>query len=604
MTDVVLLSDGGSSDRSSDQESVVLFRLGTDPFVNAGAAALGAALPDRVSVTRTGLSCSPDDVEAILDDIAGLVTEATANTHRRTSIAHSINHALRQAGRDSGDARKVPPADEPFPDDLTVYEDDEIDPERLTAHDIPETESITEFDREQGLYVQSEEYIGNNSSAQFPKQLESATQYIDTFRAVLRGESSNEEFFTCQSCGRSNLPSYNDPETGGKVTYNQTFSPLTSTSATVTPLGSGGRTSSHKGRCVACLVTGFYFAVMPKPVRQTASDENDARVFTPVGDFEELVPAMADIRALRDVRGLDAPLGDENVQQRTIGALNTRALGMQALDIYEQFLRQVNTETVGEGLTAETIHRPTELRAFVSENDRTRSIDEFERIEPGDAIYHRVAQGSHELDNGSVRQYWPVSDILRWYAEYGDVDTHLTEKQCLAEGVIHADLQRLERGVFGFLRAQFRNDGAFPYDVQLHPADLTHYFTRIMNQATAVDDIDTEDIESIRRVASSIGTVFHAGDDISVLIGLQNANTQTEFLRAFEKASMQAQKTSVEEAPARYNAARDDDVEAVLELISDDDTFEPAKRMFVIHAALAAQYENATDTSSSSEEAA
>ncbi len=186
-----------------------------------------------------------------------------------------------------------------------------------------------------------------------------------------------------------------------------------------------------------------------------------------------------------------------------------------------------------------------------------------------------------------------MNDVLRWYAEFGDAEAQRSETEQLAEGIVHADLQRLEGGVFGFTRAQFREDGRFPDYAQPHPADLTHYFTRVMTQAT-LDTIDEEDIGAIRRVASGIGSVFHDGDDISVLIGLQNASTQAEFLRSFERASMQAHKESTENPPAKYDAARDDDVEAVLELISDDDTFESAKRMFVIHAALAAQYENAT----------
>jgi hypothetical protein len=301
---------------------------------------------------------------------------------------------------------------------------------------------------------------------------------------------------------------------------------------------------------------------------------------------------MGDIRALREDQGLDTPAGDENVRRRTIGELQTLALPMQALDIYEQFLRQVNAES-GEGLLAETIYRPTELRTFVSEVGQSRSITSLERVDPDDTIYDRVRQVEYETPGGDRRRFWPVSDILRWYAEFGD-ETALTEKELLGEGVIYADLERLERGVFGFTRAQFRGDGAFPTYAQPHPGDLTRYFSQLMRQATTLEAIVEEAIESIRRVASGIGTVFHGGDDIGVLIGLQNAGTQTEFLRAFEKASMQAQKNSTDEPPAQYNAARDDDVETVLQLISNDETFEPAKRMFVIHAALAAQYENAT----------
>ncbi|MEZ3118167.1 hypothetical protein RYH80_19815, partial [Halobaculum sp. MBLA0147] len=592
--------DGSEDTPASDEEAAVtLFRLSNDPFVNAGAAALAAALSDTVSVTADRLSCSAETVSGTVADLSGLVHDALGNTHRRTSIAHSINYALEEAGRGQDDPRWVPPAGvvEDFPEehDLTAFDDDEIDPERLAEHDVPETDSIAEFDNDQGLYVQSEEYIGNNTARQYNKQVEKLERYLEAFEAALTDAVDDDpEYYTCQCCGRADVPSYDDPLTDEKVEYNQMFAPLASSSAVLKPLGSGGRTSGHKGRCVACLVAGFYFAVMAKAVRQTASDDNDARIFTPVGDFERLVPAMADIRTLREENGLDTPAGDQNVHRRTVGALNTRVVSLQALDIYEQFLQRVNPETDGEGLLAEPVYRPTTLRTFVSTLDRTRDIGSLELIDPDDDIYDRVANAEYELEDGTVRRYWPVQDILRWFAEFGDDDTQLAAKELLGEGVIHADLERLERGVFGFTRAQFRGDGRFP-SYRPHPADIQHYFTRLMTQAS-LDAIDTESIEAIRRVASSIGSIFHDGDDISVLIGLQNAGTQTEFLRAFEKASMQAQKASTEDAPAQYNAARDDDVETVLELISDDATFEPAKRMFVIHAALSAQYENATNT--------
>lgn len=578
---------------SASRDSVTLFRLSADPFVNAGVAGLVGGLSDRVTVDPTRIDCPAADVAGLVDDIRGLVADALTNTHRRTSIAHSINHALDTAGVDDTDARRVPPPDGPFPEDHTIYPDDEIDPDRLVEHDIPQTVAIEEYTESQGLYVQSEEYVGTNSSRYFPNQRAAAEQYLDSFAAVLTSRDEREGFNTCQICGRSDVPSYKDPESGEKVTYNQTFAPLASSSAVVTSLGSGGRTTKHSGRCVACLVAGFYFAIMPKAVRQTGSDDNDARVFVPLGGFDRLVPAMRDVRAVRDEGGLDTPVGDESVRRRTVGNLNTRAVAMQALDLYEVFLRRVDPAVIGEGLLAETVPRPTALQTIVSQTGQSRTIGSLDRVDPDDDIYDRVAPGQHELNDGTHREYWPVNDVLRWYAEFGDAEAQRSETEQLAEGIVHADLQRLEGGVFGFTRAQFREDGRFPDYAQPHPADLTHYFTRVMTQAT-LDTIDEEDIGAIRRVASGIGSVFHDGDDISVLIGLQNASTQAEFLRSFERASMQAHKESTENPPAKYDAARDDDVEAVLELISDDDTFESAKRMFVIHAALAAQYENAT----------
>lgn len=601
-TDPLTEQDARTERRSADSDShhpsqETLFRLTMDPFVNAGAAALAAQVSDQIEVGATQIRCQSDSVDALVSDFWGLIQRALENTHRRTSFAHSVNYALEQAGFDETDDRWVPSPGEPFPEDRTTYEDDQVSPEAIDSKGIPETDSIRGVSGEQTLYVQSGEYTGTNSSRYFPNQREAVERHRESFATLLHS-ADGETFETCQCCGRDDLPSYDDPVSDEKVTYNQTFAPLASSSATLKPLGSGGRTSSHKGRCVACLVAGFYFAVMPKVIRQTASDDNDSRVFTPVGDFDRLVPAMRDIQAARE--DPDIPAGDENVRSRTVGNVRTRSQALQALDLFEVFLRRVNPETVGDGLLAEVVYRPTALRTFVSRVGQTRVIESLDRVNPDEDIYNRVAQGEYSLES-SERRYWPVSDVLRWFGEFGETGTHVTEKQQLGEGVVYADLERLERGVFGFTRAQFRDDGAFPGYARPHPAALTHYFTRIMSQATT-DTIQDEEIEAIRRVASGIGTVFHEGGDISVLISLQNASTQSEFLRAFERASMQAQKESTESPPAQYNAARDDDVQTVLELISTDETFEPTKRMFVIHAALAAQYENATGSSDSTSE--
>lgn len=583
----------GGDHQSTSQ--VTLFRLTADPFVNAGAAALAAQLPDQLETGSTRIRCKSDLVSTSVDDIRGVIQAALENTHRRTRIAHSINHALRQAGFQETDSRWVPSPGEPFPDGRTTYDDDEISADILDQRDIPETDSIQDFSGSQALYVQSGEYTGTNSSRHYPHQQEDAERYLTALKSLLQSESE-EMFETCQCCGRSDIPSYKDPVSDDKVTYNQTFAPLASTGATLKPLGSGGRSTSHSGRCIACLVAGFYFAVMPKPVRQTASDDNDSRIFTPLGDFDRLIPAMRDIQGVR--KDPDTPVGDENVRSRTVGNIRTCSQALQALDLFEVFIREVNSKTNDDGMLAEVIYRPTSLRTFVSRTGQTRVIESFDKIDSDDDIYDRVDRIEHIVGD-STRGYWPVSDILRWFGEFGETGAHITEKQQLGEGIIYASLERLERGVFGFTRAQFRDDGSFPGYEQPHPADLTHYFTHIMSQATA-ERIEQDDIEAIRQVASGIGNVFHAGDDISVLISLQNASTQSDFLRAFERASMQAQKQSTESPPAQYNASRDDDVQTVLELISNDETFKSAKRMFVIHAALAAQYENATGSSGSS----
>jgi hypothetical protein len=271
---------------------------------------------------------------------------------------------------------------------------------------------------------------------------------------------------------------------------------------------------------------------------------------------------------------------------------------MQALDIYEQIYRRVNTDYSGSAFQAEVDYRPTELLSFVSEVGRTRDIKSLTRIQPAHNAYEIVAPDTFSPSAGDPEEeYWPINDVLSWYAEAGETGTLVPIKNDIAEGILKGNLQSLEHGVSEFGRGVLQNEIEMPGYATPHPRQLHCCFNTLITRTMTEDNvIDDDEIEAIRSVASSIGSVFHQGEDIGVLIGLQNAGTQQEFLRAFEKASMQAQKRSVESSPAKFNAARDDDVEAVLRLINSDETFDRAKRMFVIHTALAAQYENATGT--------
>jgi len=366
-----------------------------------------------------------------------------------------------------------------------------------------------------------------------------------------------------------------------------------SSSGQTRALGTGGRQHAHRGRCVSCLVAGFYYALMPKIVRPTDSNENDIRVFTPEGDFVELERISEDLSVL--LADIDEPVNDQYARSRTLGEIQTSSRGVQILEVYSLIYRHVNRE-YGDSLVAREIsYRPTGLVSYISRVGRTREILSFERIDPDRWAYDAVARKEFIRTDGSTDPYWPVEDVLWWFGAVGDGLT--PAKDNLAFGILQQNLGRLERGTFELAKAVIsmgEDEYVPPYP---HPGHTHHYFNTIMSQSVAdIDDIDDDAVEAIKDVATSIGRVFHGGEDIGVLINLQNASTATEFLRAFEKASMQAQKQSVQEAPMPWDASKDDSVATVLKLIKNRSTFDPTKRMFVIHAALAAQYANvATD---------
>lgn len=594
----------GSENRESDVEEsqVALFELTSDDFVNMGAADLCAQLDTEITITPASIRCNRSEVDATIEQLREIVEAGLANTHRRKSIAHSVNFALEEAGYGRSDARWAPATTEPFPDDVTIYQDDSVNLETLSDQGIPITDQLDEISGDTTLYTLSAEYLGITQGQYYAKQQERFERYLEVMRASLSGEVSDDiDDHYCSSCGRQTLPTYSDPlsDSNDKIDYNQTFAPLVSTSGQVRPLGGGSRQSTHKGRCVACLIAGFHFMHMHKVVRQTETNENDSRIFVPVGDFEKLTRVAGDLQQI--LSDLDSRVGDQNARTRTLGKLQTRSLPMQALDLYEQIYRKVNAEYSGGAFQAEVEYRPTELVTLVSEVGRTRDIKNLKRIKPADNAYRIISPDNFSPSAEEPdEEYWPVSDVLRWFAEAGEPGTLIPIKNNISNGIITGNLQSLEHGVSEFARGVLQSEIEMPGYATPHPRQLhTCFTTLIARTMTENDAITEEDIEAIRNVASSVGSVFHQGEDIGVLIGLQNAGTQQEFLRAFEKASMQAQKRSVDSPPAKFNTTHDDDVETVLRLINSDETFDRAKRMFVIHTALSAQYENATSRQNS-----
>lgn len=590
---------------TTEPQGIVLFRLSSDPFVNVGAVDLSRQLDDGlVDIARTQITCPPDaDVRRATEQLRAIIEQALANTHRRKAIAHEIN-----ANLDPQDSRRIPSPQSPFPgsygDQQTVYEDDQVDPGTLETHNIPHAD-IERLDEEiQTLYAQSPIYVGNNNPQHFPSQVDRYETAIETFTQALCDEFGEDDK-PCIACGGVALPS--DKGVGDtNLTYNQAFTVLTASSGRTKPLGmSKSRGSAHRGRCVACLVAGFYFAFMPKIVRETGSNENDTRIFTPRGDFTELACIQDDLGSL--LVEIDKPTSGGSTRTRTLGEVATASRGIQTLDLYETVYRRVNQKYKGQLLEEEIQHRPTAFITFDSEVGQTRSISSMDTIDPEAWAYGSVALRRFRRHDDSTEEYWPVRDVLWWFGEVdGGSARQLTPcKDAIAFGILKKDLPSIERGVTTIARTLTRARSAMDWIPSFpDPRYTHHYFDTIMtNSTTDIDSIDDSAVDAIRTVASGLGRVFHGNQDIGVLINLQNASSSTEFLRAFEKASMQAQKQSLEHTPAPWDTSKDDEVATVLKLIKTDTTFEPTKRMFVIHAALAAQYQNAQSTQESDETA-
>lgn len=583
-----------------ETDGQLLFGMTSDQFVNEAIGELGRRLKNNESIQiDIGLDSitvppeqSIDPVVKILDET---ITTALSRTHVRTSCAREINSALSELGATSQDERWVPPSTQSFPgtadEDLTIYPNDTVDTAAVADVGITPDNVPSVGDEQHGLYALNPSFVGISNSKSFPKQISRFRRSFDAFTETLRERHDPGEA-PCMACGRESMPAYKGVD-DSDLDYNQTFAVLAAESGRAAGLGYKSRSTPKRGRCAACLVAGFYYSLIQKLIRPTGTDDekNDIRVFSPVGNLEQLVRIRSDFASLPDRQIIDPPTAEEYSGRRTIGRLQTPAQGMQILEFYEQVLRHINVIDTGDGLfERELAYRPTGLTTYLSEVGQTRKIHSVESIDPDTWAYDAVRQRSF-VTGTTQTDYWPVTEVLGWYANLtlADDNKHTIVQNDLAFGILEQSLARIEQAVFETTKLLDRAEVESQYTP--HPGYRDDYFQYIMTQSTASDRIDDEAIESIRRVASALGRVFQGQNDIGVLIKLQNASSPNTFLQAFEKAAMQAQKRSHDEPPGKFQTSRDDDVSRVLQLVANQDTFEPTKRMFVIHASLAAQYE-------------
>jgi hypothetical protein len=588
-------------DTKGKAEPTTLFRLSDDPFVNEGIAEISRRLGDRVEVKKDRVTVSdessPEKVGEIVEQI---VREGLSNTHRRTNTAHSLNAAIEDSAVKKSEVRIDKPQSR-FPSgDQTVFKDDEITVNQIESFGIDADAVDIEEGESQNAYHISPSFVGRPTENDFGYAVDDFEFHIEVFRDYLSGEVVDREN-ACMNCGATTVPSWKANDEF--IEFTQATSLLVTKSASPTPKGQKkSQSSSFRGRCVSCLVAGFYYTLMEKVTRLVSFDERGTyRIFVPRGDLKELVKIREDLTRIG--LDMDTPTDNNKSVQGNVGQSFTESRGVQTLELFNDILKNVRSETK-LGLDAvEEIKRPTSLVSYESSPMKSgnpiRNIKSVEKTDSDSWIYSCVDR--LEIDGDEV---WPVEDILRWFAGIDDQsnnETGVAEKDDIAFGIIEKDLAKIERGLFGLLKKVEQEKGENTQSI-LPYRKSRRYFDKIMKQISEeqAESIDEEDIESITNVASNIGGVFYDRDDISTLIGFQNASTPSEFLQRFEKAAMQAQKKITEgeggKSESEWNAISSwsdrEDVENVLQLINEDGTFEDTKRMFVIQASLSAHYQN------------
>ncbi|XGI83420.1 hypothetical protein ACEU6E_09105 [Halorutilales archaeon Cl-col2-1] len=608
------------------KEKKLLFKLSQDAFVNEGAVEMARGLGDLVEIESNKILINSEASKSeVAERVEDILREGLSQTHRRTNVAHQINDTVDE--RDElDDSLRVGAPNTHFPmdsdEDETVYENDTVNIEELRNVGIDPSEIDIDEGDEKSLYTLSPTFVGRPQPGRygFQASLDNTEDYFDIFTKYIEGEYEGSEDDYCTNCGSSGIPSWQvEDEEGNKIKleHSQASSILLTKSSNPSPLGQGSPKSSYQGRCVSCLIAGFYYTLIEKAVRLVSFDDGgEYRIFTPVGDFEELRNIRGDLTNIWESGGeggrtINEPTSNSKARQQNIGSTRSRSKGIQILDFFSEVLRQGNIDIVGGEYSKETIHRPTSLITYITSpmksGNYVREIKSFESVDSDSWIYEVVRERELEPegqeDEDWDESYWAVPDVLSWFANISQnsEEVGIDEKDMIGYGIIEKDLKQIERGLFELLKKVEKEKGEItPYMLPI--AKTRNYFGDIMRQSASTESIDSEQIESITNVASNLGGMFYDRDNISVLISLQSSNTPSEFLQAFEKASMQAQKMITDEGEGgedeefRRKAINrwsgKEDIETVLELITDPDKFEDAKRMFVIQASLSAHYQN------------
>ena len=606
---------------------------------------------DQIVLDIEGSTAAPETFEAVHETLFSLIREAFGKTHQRSAIAYQINQGLKDRGYGPGDVPWVPAPDRPFPTNdsrtfvpfypeaigpggLTQYDDDRVtveafastgddgnDDAEVEAEDRTESPALIPFSSAEvsinpgdsrALYKERSTFSGNPNTMNMERLAPEIATYLRVFVDTLAehasaGDASEAEVGDgpadqCQACGSSVMPigKVEGEDWDGKVRYNQSSTPWVANDGSPQPLGQSSATSSHNGRCVACVLGGFYHGLRPKPVFEIDPSEQTKRVLVPVGDFERLDA----VHALLDGRMRAEDSMDPEVDLRaTVGTVRTDSAGFQVFGYFDAMLREYS-ERVGSGPRNIAVGErlPTAVRTYIAERNPSggRAISSFEQVDPGAWGYEIVEYQHPESDR--AEDYWPM-DPLRWYATV-DLSGETTlehRKNQLAYGLLNRDSGEVVTAIAEIYKRTVADDD--PFMQRFEAPGLHHYIDTMLNHMLSGqngEQLDDETRESLYRLGGTIGDAFSGPQGIGTLTRLQNASTQSAFEEALSRVGEALHKRRLEiEAKKRdaddpsevddfWSDYKDDDIDRVFDALLTRD-WRSVQQLLVAHAFLSAQ---------------
>lgn len=583
-----------------------LFRIPeSDPFVKFACADLVRILSEEletINYTDYKVTVSEDELLDSLNIMHDVIFDkATSRTHRLSRTAKSVNERLDEEDREplfNSPSTYFPSADE----SSTQFEDNRISPGDVSEVTVLDAESAG-FEDERSVYRLRESYLGNTGQTGFEGALDRSEQCYDVYTNVIREELDGDN--VCSCCGRSDMiTSSIDQKLGEnmhyetekdeqkaidsgskdayRVEFGQSMTPYMTKSGRTRPAGSGSGDSYIQGRCPSCVFLGFYYTLMKKPIDVISFTDSLFRTLCPTGKFTSLV----DVSGILNTELIGLTEGQE-VRTRTLELIRTESDSAMSLHFFEMIRNGFQkVESLGS-----TTMLPVGVLSVDTTTDKSnqgvRGFKSFDEVGSGSRII-RLVEPMEVTKSDIVEKIDPISQLvipfINVYSNSSDTEPAVDFKDLFCEGIIIDDLGKVERGVFNIFKA-YRSESL---SGNLYsPTNLIRYVDKVMSTHKNIGD---DELEAIRNVGSALGQEFH--DNMNVMISLQNASSQAQFLQAFEKAGMQAFKKGRGNAAESGYTPHTNDIEKVVKVLTDEETFEAAKQLLVIHASFSGHYEN------------
>lgn len=575
----------------------VLFRLSDDEFVNEAIAELirKADTSDLLDVTPTEIKGTESDLEAILTQLSE--GQLYSNTHRRTTDVRYFNAYMEDSDG------KIPSAKRPFPEDEDVYSEGEITESILEQRDIS-TDSFP--DSSSTIYSKSPFYIGKPIERGWGT--DRIERYKKIFYDILFGGESCDPEHSCRCCGRSDLPNWK--YNGENIDYNQTFAPFITKSGRPKSQGqSGSQKSNYRGRCVACLVAGFAYSLITKPYYTI--DPGEYRIFCFRGDFTSLLSIRKSYE--KDILAEVDSDYDESDPSEYSKALPSNLPSRSHSDEGQLFtiLSKLNQATYSREFYSENkgsksfIQNTTGATVYTSSSSKggqpVRGITSVSSYNFDESVFYCLQKVEYDrsdiLDTVSYYPYQFIESLSGVTEPNTDIDIYPQMVSRIAKGLLSENISQIESGLFGLAKPVVNNQAVCTTSINLLGG--RKYIEMVLQNMTQLNE---DEMEALSSVGGSIGEIFDTRDDVSVLIGLKNSNQLDQFLNSLERAGMEAMKKALVrgETVPKYSAVRDDHLTTTLEVLSDEEKFDSAKKVLVTQASFSALYQNSAESNSDS----